>query len=425
MLKSLKSTFVQLLEALNHCSPLGVDKQTIDLLALFILYANYQRLQNKTFEAKSVDLSIKQIIVEEVNILIKNNVELAPYLEHFHDFLENSNDDLNKFIEYDFNNIEQVNVKDAWHICVSAIQPKKSRNTNILATPNEVLNMLTTLAGPQHSNSLLDLNARQGELSNSLGSAFYLNNGKLKSYCFKPFDYIINTLRAQLVQYEENKVNIDTPYQLTDIPTDYFDLVITNPPFGNMPKNALYPIKDTLPTYFLRQAMVASKANAKVLFIMPESFTHSSNKHELALRKELIKEQRIKAVIHLPETTFAPYTTVFTAIVFIDKSQKHSNIKLIKINKKLSEFADSELEKIVNFTNKDHELNSLPNITVDLEQVIFKNYDLRAETYLPASKPQQQRKLSDIRKEIDLVENELWDVREDIDYMIDLMESET
>ena len=245
MYKSLRVEFPKLLELLTHQTPLGVNKETVELLAIFIVFANCKWVQAQFKQEYKNCHSIRDIITTETDILAENTEIMRQYFLPLNSYLVTCGDEINRIIERRFFDVEKTDRTNALNICLAVLQPKKGRNTDILVTHPSLLHMLTALAVPQPSMQLLDLNTRKGELSDALNDECQTSDINITSYCFKPFDYILNTLQAKLRVYGHQKVNLDTPYDLNNIQNDFFNLVITNPPFGDMPKNSFYHGKET------------------------------------------------------------------------------------------------------------------------------------------------------------------------------------
>lgn len=103
---------------------------------------------------------------------------------------------------------------------------------------------------------------------------------------------------------------------------DAFDIVLANPPFSGtidaagMDKklNRLATTKKT-ELLFINRFLSLLKIGGRAAVIVPEGVLFGSTKAHKAIRKELIENQKLDAVIKLPSGAFKPYTGVSTAIL--------------------------------------------------------------------------------------------------------------
>ena len=105
-----------------------------------------------------------------------------------------------------------------------------------------------------------------------------------------------------------------------------FDCIVSKPPFGgrlNQPFIWASPDGQQYQTFDLVSAAIASilvqlKPFGRAYVIAPIGFLIKQDKFTSSLRKFLIKERLLSAVIALPKDTFKPYTGVLTTMLVID-----------------------------------------------------------------------------------------------------------
>lgn len=104
-----------------------------------------------------------------------------------------------------------------------------------------------------------------------------------------------------------------------------FDVVLANPPFtGSIDKNdigeSLQPLGTTkTELLFVDLIMQLLRTGGRAAVIVPEGLLFGSTKAHKRLRKKLIDENQLNAVISLPGGVFQPYTGVKTSILYFVK----------------------------------------------------------------------------------------------------------
>lgn len=103
-----------------------------------------------------------------------------------------------------------------------------------------------------------------------------------------------------------------------------YDVVLTNPPFaGKVDKER---IKPTLPvksnktqTLFLGHVLNALKENGRAGIILPEGTLFGTNKDDKAIRRFLLENAKLEAVVSMPAGVFQPYAGVKTSFFVLKK----------------------------------------------------------------------------------------------------------
>lgn len=109
-----------------------------------------------------------------------------------------------------------------------------------------------------------------------------------------------------------------------------FDVVVSNPPFSvkldndtklTLGSSFLFGDKTNSENLFIERYYQLLKEGGRMGIVLPESvFDTTENKY---IRLFLFKYFNIKAVISLPNTTFGPYTTTKTSVLFAQKKTRH------------------------------------------------------------------------------------------------------
>jgi len=113
----------------------------------------------------------------------------------------------------------------------------------------------------------------------------------------------------------------------------YFDLILANPPFkgsldeSSVHKTLTYKVK-TKKTELLFVALMLRmlKLGGRCAVIVPAGVLFGSSKAHKDLRKMLVDENQLEAVISLPSGVFRPYAGVSTAVLVFHKGGKTENV---------------------------------------------------------------------------------------------------
>ncbi|MBW2164690.1 MAG: N-6 DNA methylase [Deltaproteobacteria bacterium] len=117
-----------------------------------------------------------------------------------------------------------------------------------------------------------------------------------------------------------------------------FDIILANPPFMT-PKGGIRPHKlfqvsaNRAEVLFVDYIAEHLSINGKAGIIVPEGIIFQSANAYKALRKMLMDENYLYAVVSLPAGVFRPYSGVKTSILFIDKmlAKKSDEILFVKV----------------------------------------------------------------------------------------------
>lgn len=110
-----------------------------------------------------------------------------------------------------------------------------------------------------------------------------------------------------------------------------FDLILTNPPFSvdldnetkkKLEKSFIFGSKKNSENLFIERYYQLLKEEGRMAVVLPESvFDTTENKY---IRLFIYKYFNVKAIVSLPQTTFAPFTNTKTSILFAQKKSKES-----------------------------------------------------------------------------------------------------
>lgn len=199
---------------------------------------------------------------------------------------------------------------------------------------------------------------------------------------------------------------------------DCYDVVLANPPFmtpkGGIMPHSRYRVKaKRSEVLFVDYIAEHLNPNGRAAIIVPEGIIFQSSNAYKELRKYLVNNDLLYAVISLPAGVFNPYSGVKTSILLIDKlfSKFKDEILFVKLNNDGFDLGaqrqpkkGSEIPVIVRIVKKYHadldpqiaddEILQHPLVTIaPKEQIAEQDYVLVGERYLSNSMPEGTYKM--------------------------------
>lgn len=121
--------------------------------------------------------------------------------------------------------------------------------------------------------------------------------------------------------------------------SDYFDVILANPPFmspkGGITPHSRFGVKSNRSeVLFVDYIAEHLKPEGRAAVIVPEGVIFQSGTAYKALRRFLVENKYLYAVVSLPAGIFQPYSGVKTSILLMDKglARKTDNILFVKIS---------------------------------------------------------------------------------------------
>jgi len=227
-------------------------------------------------------------------------------------------------------------------------------------TPRHIINFIVSIVDPQKTDKILDpavgtagflISAYQHILRENTkkgstlpGSALSIDERKRFASSFVGYDVSHDLVRLSLVNlylhnFADPKIyEYDTLGNL-DRWDDDFDCILTNPPFMT-PKGGVKPHKKfsiqakRSEVLFVDYIMEHLNSNGKAGIIVPEGIIFQSATAYKALRKMMIDQNFLYAVVSLPPGIFNPYAGVKTSILLMDRvlAKKTKDILFVKVD---------------------------------------------------------------------------------------------
>lgn len=207
-----------------------------------------------------------------------------------------------------------------------------------------------------------------------------------------------------------------------------YSLILANPPFkGSLDYDIVSA--DLLKTcktkktelLFLILFLKMLKTGGRCACIVPDGVLFGSSKAHKAIRRELVEEHILEAVISMPSGVFKPYAGVSTAILFFTKTGHGGTEKVwfydmnadgFSLDDKRNPINENDIPDIVQrFRNRDQETErkrTEQSFFVDKQEIVDNDYDLsinkyKEVEYVPVEYPPTQEimaKLHELEHEI-------------------------
>lgn len=282
-------------------------------------------------------------------------------------------------------------------------------------TPRHIINMMVELVKPTPTDTIMD--PAMGTAGFLQSSARYIQENYSKellkketvkhfnSTMFSGYDIDTSMLRIgamNMLLHGVEEPRITHMNSLSDENTirDFYSLILANPPF----KGSIFEdetSKDILSIcnskktelLFLALFIKSLKVGGRCACIVPDGVLFGSSKAHKDIRKELIENNRLEAVISMPSGVFKPYAGVSTAILIFHKDPAGTkkvwfyDMKAdgYSLDDKRSPIADNDIPDIINrYNNLEQEESrerTEQSFFVDKEEIVDNDYDLSINKY--------------------------------------------
>lgn len=180
-----------------------------------------------------------------------------------------------------------------------------------------------------------------------------------------------------------------------------YTIIMANPPFagsldkGNVNKKILaYANTSKTELLFLAQFVRSLETGGRCASIVPDGVLFGTSKAHVAIRKEIVDNQQLRAVISMPSGVFKPYAGVSTAVLVFTKTNCGGTDRVwfyemkadgFFLDDKRSPINDNDIPDVVNrFLHLDNEQSRSRNdqsFFVPVEEIRQNDYDLSINKY--------------------------------------------
>lgn len=284
-------------------------------------------------------------------------------------------------------------------------------------TPRHIIRMMVELMKPTPDETICDPACGTGGFL--VGASDYLreiyrndilmnkeNRDHYMNHMFHGFDMDRTMLRIGAMNMMTHGVEapfIEYRDSLSDqnIDTDKYSLILANPPFkGTLDADSvsanLLKVAKTKKTELLFLALFIRmlKIGGRCACIVPDGVLFGSSKAHKQIRKAIIEDNRLEAVISMPSGVFKPYAGVSTGILIFTKTGHGGTDKVwfydmkadgYSLDDKRSPVKENDIPDIIerfNHLNKEEDRKRTEqSFLVDMKEIVDNDYDLSINKY--------------------------------------------
>lgn len=321
-------------------------------------------------------------------------------------------------------------------------------------TPRHIIRMMVELMKPTLEDHILD--PAMGSAGFLLESSNYVakhyskelmraeNANKFKTEMFSGFDtdqsmLRIGAMNMMLHGVEDPNIKYQDSLSGDNNERNCYSLIMANPPFtGSVFQEEIS--KDLLALcktrktelLFLTLFTKMLEVGGRCACIVPDGVLFGSSAAHKAIRKELVDNQKLTAVISMPSGVFKPYAGVSTAILIFTKTNAGGTDKVwfydmkadgYSLDDKRSPIADNDIPDIIaryeNFTGEEARERTDKSFFVPKEEIIGNDYDLsinkyKKTEYVAVEYPSSQEIMADLR----MLEKQISEAMDELEKML-------
>lgn len=306
-------------------------------------------------------------------------------------------------------------------------------------TPRHIIRMMVELMDPEPNDIICD--PACGTSGFLVAASEYLKEEKKETVLFdrKNKEHYMNHMfhgydmdRTMLRIGAMNMMThgVENPYieyrdSLSDQNPDKeaYSLILANPPFkGSLDYDTVSPdllkVCKTKKTELLFLALFLRmlKTGGRCACIVPDGVLFGSSKAHKAIRKAIVEDNILKAVISMPSGVFKPYAGVSTAILIFTKTGHGGTDKVwfydmkadgFSLDDKRTAISETDIPDIIQrYRNLDKEIDQKrteQSFFVDKSEIVENEYDLSINKYkeieyVPVEYPPTEEIMADLKK---------------------------
>ncbi len=283
-------------------------------------------------------------------------------------------------------------------------------------TPRHIINMMVELMQPTLKDKILD--PAMGSAGFLLESAKYISEQQkndlvkvdnlkyFKSGLFSGFDtdqsmLRIGAMNMMLHGVEEPNIRYQDSLSAENTERDEYTLIMANPPFtGSVFQEEiskdLLALTKTKKTELLFVSLFTKmlKVGGRCACIVPDGVLFGSSKAHKEIRKELVENQHLQAVISMPSGVFKPYAGVSTAVLIFTKTNSGGTENVWfydmkadghSLDDKRTPISDNDIPDIINryhnLSDETERKRTEQSFFVPKQEIADNGYDLSINKY--------------------------------------------
>lgn len=318
-------------------------------------------------------------------------------------------------------------------------------------TPRHIIKMMVELMDPHADDKIADPAAgtagflveaaeylqtkKKDEIFYAKENKYYFNNEMFTGYDTDQTMLRIGAMN--MLTHGVDNPNIDYHDSLSDqnADKDEYSLILANPPFkGSLDydtvSNDLLKVCKTKKTelLFLTLFLRMLRVGGRCACIVPDGVLFGSSKAHKSIRKVLVEDNNLEAVISMPSGVFKPYAGVSTAILIFTKTGNGGTDKVwfydmtadgFSLDDKRTPVKENDIPDIIErFKHLDKEIGrkkTEKSFMVDKKDIVDNDYDLSINRYKEIEyKPVEYPPTKDIIAEIEKLDKEANDALQEL-----------
>lgn len=277
---------------------------------------------------------IKQAIVKSVFRDLNNYMKKGTLLRQVTNVIDG--------IEFT-NSAEKHEFGEIYETMLSELQSAGSSGE--FYTPRPVTNFMTEMLAPQLGEKIADFACGTGgfltsaltyldkqvettEDKKKYDSSIYGIEKKSLPYLLCITNMLIHNIEEPAIEHKNSLEKNVSDYS----EKDKFDVILMNPPYGGSEEKI---IQNNFPTnlrgsetadLFMTLIMYRLKKFGRAAVILPDGFLFGTDNTKYNIKEKLVHEFNLHTIIRMPNSVFAPYTSITTNILFFDASMPTKDI---------------------------------------------------------------------------------------------------
>lgn len=283
-------------------------------------------------------------------------------------------------------------------------------------TPRHIIKMMAELMKPTPEDIIVDpamgtagflvgaeeyLREKHNDLFFVQGLKEHFNNKMFNGFDMDRTMLRIGAMNMMLHGVDNPNIEYKDSLSETNKDSEKYTLVLANPPFkGSLDYEAvsadLLKVSKTKKTELLFLALFLRilKTGGRCASIVPDGVLFGSTKGHKDIRREIVDNNKLEAIISMPSGVFKPYAGVSTAIMIFTKTGTGGTDKVwfydmkadgYSLDDKRNPIEDNDIPDIIErFSNLDKEENrkrTEQSFFVPVEEIRENNYDLSINKY--------------------------------------------
>ncbi|HDK7175465.1 TPA: SAM-dependent DNA methyltransferase [Clostridium botulinum] len=283
-------------------------------------------------------------------------------------------------------------------------------------TPRHIIKMMAELMKPTPEDIIVDpamgtagflvgaeeyLREKHSELFLVQGLKEHFNNKMFNGFDMDRTMLRIGAMNMMLHGVDNPNIEYKDSLSETNKDSEKYTLVLANPPFkGSLDYEAvsadLLKVSKTKKTELLFLALFLRilKTGGRCASIVPDGVLFGSTKGHKDIRREIVDNNKLEAIISMPSGVFKPYAGVSTAIIMFTKTGTGGTDKVwfydmkadgYSLDDKRNPIEDNDMPDIIErFSNLDKEEDrkrTEQSFFVPIDEIRENNYDLSINKY--------------------------------------------